>query len=98
MDERNMKVFYNVQLVGWDSSSMSLESGGLQLALSFETSRPVKRWEADSALMYGNILCLSPNGRFQQAGAIFILHIRYITLPKLRTVDGRYRRYLPTRE
>ena len=40
LDERNMKVFYNVQLIGFDCWSMSLESGGLQLALSFEPSGP----------------------------------------------------------
>jgi hypothetical protein len=70
LDERDMKVFYNVQLVGFDSYSESLGSG-LSLALSFQTSRPVKRWETCSSLMYGNILCLSPGGRFRQVEHFF---------------------------
>jgi hypothetical protein len=65
LDERDMKVYYSVRLVGFSSSSMSSE-GGLQLAVDFETNQRVGRWEANTSLMYGNLLCLSPGGRFNQ--------------------------------
>jgi hypothetical protein len=70
LDERDMKVYYNVRLVGFSTASMSSD-GGLQLALSFETNQRKVRWEANTSLMYGNLLCLSPGGRFNQAGPHF---------------------------
>lgn len=72
LDERDMKVFYNIRLVGCHSGEGGGE-GGLQLDLRFETTQRVRRWEAFSSLMYGNLVCLSPRGRFEQADVIWAL-------------------------
>jgi len=74
LDERDMKVFFNIQLVGFRSWEGG--EGGLQLAISFQTTKPVRKWEAFSSLMFGNLVCLSPRGRFHQVrhfrGIVFI--------------------------
>ncbi len=64
LDERDMKVFFNIQLVGFRSWEGG--EGGLQLAISFQTTKPVRKWETFSSLMFGNLVCLSPRGRFHQ--------------------------------
>ena len=69
LDERDMKVFYNIRLVGFHSAD---SGGGLQLAISFVTRQQVRRWETFSSLMFGNLVCLSPRGRFQQAGICLV--------------------------
>jgi hypothetical protein len=61
-----MKVFYNIRLVNVQFAEGS--ESGLQLAVSFETTRRVERWESSSSLMFGNLVCLSLRGRFDQAG------------------------------
>ena len=71
LDERDMKVYRKVQLVGFDQALA--DTSGLQLAVRFETLRRVKKWEANPGLMYGNLVCLSPGGRFQQASRAFLL-------------------------
>jgi hypothetical protein len=60
-----MKVFYNLRLVGFQFAEGS--EGGLHLAVSFETTRRVERWESSPSLMFGNLVCLSLRGRFDQA-------------------------------
>jgi hypothetical protein len=66
LDERDMNVYYNVRLVGFHSS----DSGeGLQLAVNFQTNQRVERWEHSSSLMFGNLVCLSSRGSFQQVNA-----------------------------
>lgn len=59
-----MRVYHRLELVGF--SKCCSDSGGLQLAVRFETKKKVAKWEADSGLMYGNLLCLSPGGCFNQ--------------------------------
>ena len=86
LDERDMKVYHKVQLVGFDRSCS--ESGGLQLAVSFETSRRITRWEANPGLMYGNLLCLSPGGRFHQGRGFY----RKIALLKATGVSGVFKK------
>ena len=81
-----MKVYHKVQLVGFDRSCS--ESGGLQLAVSFETSRRITRWEANPGLMYGNLLCLSPGGRFHQGRGFY----RKIALLKATGVSGVFKK------
>jgi hypothetical protein len=69
-----MKVFYNVHLVGFHSSDFG---GGLHLAISFQPGQKVRRWELFSNLMFGNLVCLSPRGRFQQV----FNNVNPITIP-----------------
>jgi hypothetical protein len=72
-----MKVFYSVSLVGFHSSDMG---GGLHLAISFQPSQKVRRWEQFSSLMFGNLVCLSPRGRFNQVGnyAVFLVLVPHL--------------------
>jgi hypothetical protein len=73
-------VFYDVRLVGFDSRSMS-NGGGVDLALSFKNRPPCSDGgstgsnedgkEDDSGgeeLTFGNLVCLSPGGRFRKVG------------------------------
>lgn len=69
LDERDMKVFYRISLVGCHTADGG--EGGLLLALTFHTLQTVRRWETFSSLMYGNLVCLSPRGRFDQADLIW---------------------------
>jgi hypothetical protein len=73
-----MNVFYDVRLVGFDSRSMS-NGGGVDLALSFKNRPPSDGGstrsnedgeEDDNAeeLTFGNLMCLSPGGRFRKVG------------------------------
>jgi hypothetical protein len=82
LDERDMKVFFNIQLVGFRSWEGG--EGGLQLAISFQTTKPVRKWEAFSSLMFGNLVCLSPRGRFHQVrhfrGSVFITGLKILAI------------------
>jgi hypothetical protein len=60
LDDRDMKVFHSVGLAGFHCHD------GLQLAISFQTIKKVERWEAFPNLMFGNLVCLSPRGHFEQ--------------------------------
>ena len=59
LDPRDMNVYYNVRLAGFD-----LRSGRFSLAIQFTPTKRVRRWEASSQLMYGNLVCISINRKF----------------------------------
>jgi hypothetical protein len=75
----DMNVFYDVRLVGFDSRSMS-NGGGVDLALSFKNRPPSDGGSTSSnedgggeddsgeELTFGNLVCLSPGGRFRKVG------------------------------
>ena len=87
LDERDMRVFYNVQLTGFQNADGRGE-GGLQLAVSFQLPRRVAKWESFPGLMHGNLLCLSPLGRFSQAGDFILLFFLFsFPVPTLPTVN-----------
>jgi hypothetical protein len=84
-------VFYDVRLVGFDSRSMS-NGGGVDLALSFKNRPPCSDGgstrsnedgeEDDNAeeLTFGNLVCLSPGGRFRKVGIYCtVCQLRYRT-------------------
>ena len=59
LDLRDMNVYYNIHLAGFQ-----LQNDMLSLAIHFTPLKKVKRWEASSQLMYGNLVCVSINRRF----------------------------------
>ncbi|XP_028410574.1 NFX1-type zinc finger-containing protein 1-like [Dendronephthya gigantea] len=59
LDERDMNVYYNIHLAGFQ-----LKYGGFSLAVHFTPFRPVKKWQASSQLMFGNLVCISLNRKF----------------------------------
>ena len=59
LDLRDMNVYYNIHLAGFE-----LQSGRFSLAIHFTPTKTVKRWEASPQLMFGNLVCLSINRRF----------------------------------
>ena len=59
LDPRDMNVYYNIHLAGFE-----LHSGRFSLAIHFTPTKQVKRWEASPQLMYGNLVCLSINQKF----------------------------------
>ena len=54
----------------------AMDGGGLQLIISFETSQRIKRWQASSSLMYGNLVCLSTKGCFAQGSCSFVFFFK----------------------
>ncbi|XP_076365925.1 NFX1-type zinc finger-containing protein 1-like [Tachypleus tridentatus] len=60
LDVRDMKVYYDVYLVG-----LQVTSQGLAVALKLKPLQPVKNWNICSNLMFGNLLCISPSGSFK---------------------------------
>jgi len=61
LDQRDMNVYFNVTLVGYYFSQNQF-----CLALQFNPARPVRNWATSPQLMYGNLLCISPNGKFEE--------------------------------
>ena len=59
LDMRDMNVYYNIHLAGFE-----LENGRFSLALHFTPTKTVKKWEASPQLMYGNLVCVSINRKF----------------------------------
>ena len=59
LDLRDMNVYYNIHLAGFE-----LQNGGFSLALHFTPTKTVKKWEASPQLMYGNLVCVSINRKF----------------------------------
>jgi hypothetical protein len=59
LDLRDMNVYYNIHLAGFE-----LQSGRFSLAIHFIPTRNVKKWEASPQLMYGNLVCVSINRKF----------------------------------
>ena len=62
LDPRNMSVYHSVKLVGL---SVIANNGKLAYRLQFTPVVPVKDWTISSNLIYGNLLCISPSGTFQ---------------------------------
>ncbi len=76
----DINVFYDVRLVGFDTRSMS-NGGGVDLALSFKNRPPSdggstrsnedgggEEDDTTEELTFGNLVCLSPGGRFSKVG------------------------------
>ena len=59
LDLRDMNVYYNIHLAGF-----GLQSGRFSLAIHFTPTKEVKKWETSPQLMYGNLVCVSINGKF----------------------------------
>ena len=59
LDLRDMNVYYNIHLAGF-----ALQSGRFSLAINFTPTKEVKKWEASPQLMFGNLVCLSINRKF----------------------------------
>ena len=59
LDLRDMNVYYNVKLAGF-----KLQGGRFSLAIHFTPTKNVKKWEASPQLMYGNLVCISINRKF----------------------------------
>ena len=59
LDLRDMNVYYNIHLAGF-----GLQGSRFSLAIHFTPTKKVKRWEASPQLMYGNLVCLSINEKF----------------------------------
>ena len=59
LDERDMHVYYNVNVVG-----VNFTSNNMELGLHFTTRKKVKDWRTTTHLKFGNLLCLSPSGTF----------------------------------
>merc|ERR1712142_723182 len=60
LDERDMGVYYNVQVAGFRVARSSFN-----IAVRFETIKPIKKWENSPHFMFGNLICLSPSGKFR---------------------------------
>ncbi|XP_046847641.1 NFX1-type zinc finger-containing protein 1-like [Xenia sp. Carnegie-2017] len=59
LDLRDMNVYYNLHLAGFE-----LQNGRFSLAVHFTPTKKVKKWEASPQLMYGNLVCISVNRKF----------------------------------
>ena len=59
LDNRDMNCYFNISLAGYFFCN-----GNFCLALKFTPSKPVRNWASSPQLMFGNLLCLSPSGRF----------------------------------
>ena len=56
-----MNVYRNVVLVG-----IAMKDNALYMALRISSVREVKDWDTCSNLMFGNLICVSISGNFQQ--------------------------------
>ena len=61
LDERNMNVYHNVHLAGFE-----MQNGRFSLAVHFTPARAVKKWEGSPQLMFGNLVCISLNRKFDE--------------------------------
>ena len=59
LDKRDMNVYHNVRLVG-----LEVRNGRVSLAIRFTSAKHVKKWEASPQLMFGNLVCISLNRKF----------------------------------
>lgn len=62
LDQRDMNVYTQVKMVGFQKA---VHGSGLPLGLALKPLRPVANWDQTSCLMYGNLLCISVTGTFQ---------------------------------
>ena len=42
-----------------------ISRSSLNIAVNFRTIKPVKNWEKTQHFMFGNLICLSPSGKFK---------------------------------
>ena len=59
LDERDMNVYHNIHLAGFE-----IQNGRFSLAVHFTPAKLVKKWEASPQLMFGNLVCISLNRKF----------------------------------
>lgn len=59
LDLRDMNVYYNLYLVGF-----SFQNAQFAVAIRFTPTKKVKNWKASPQLMYGNLVCISINRKF----------------------------------
>lgn len=59
LDERDMNVYHNIHLAGFE-----IQNGRFSLAIHFTPAKMVKKWEASPQLMFGNLVCISLNRKF----------------------------------
>ena len=59
LDPRDMNVYYNVHLAGFE-----LHNGRFSLAIHFNPARKITKWENSDKLMFGNLMCISLNRKF----------------------------------
>ena len=59
LDLRDMNVYYNIHLAGYEVSNSRFS-----LAIHFKPAKKVQKWEASPQLMYGNLLCISTDRKF----------------------------------
>ena len=56
-----MNVYHNIALVG-----IALKESALYMALKISSVKEIRDWETCPNLMFGNLLCISISGNFQQ--------------------------------
>ena len=61
LDERDMNVYHNVHLAGFE-----MQNGRFSLAIHFTSVRFVKNWKSSPQLMFGNLVCISLNRKFDE--------------------------------
>ncbi|XP_046849444.1 uncharacterized protein LOC124442968 isoform X2 [Xenia sp. Carnegie-2017] len=59
LDKRDMNVYHHVRLAGFQ-----IQNGRFSLVVQFTSDRPVKSWKSCSRLMFGNLICISFNKKF----------------------------------
>ena len=59
LHEKDMNVYHNVHLAGFE-----IQNGRFSLAVHFTPARMVRKWEASPQLMFGNLVCISLNRKF----------------------------------
>ena len=59
LDKRDMNVYHHVRLAGFQ-----IQNGRFSLVVQFTSDRPVKNWKSCSHLMFGNLICISLNKKF----------------------------------
>ena len=64
LDSRDMNVYRGIRLAGIQLSYSGSSSGGLSIGLAV-TSHQKINWDQSSNLMFGNLLCISVSGTFQ---------------------------------
>jgi len=63
LDSRDMNVYHGIRLAGMQLSQSS-SCSGLSIALAIASDQKIN-WDQSSRLMFGNLLCISVSGTFQ---------------------------------
>lgn len=59
LDERDMNVYHNIHLAGFE-----MQNGRFSIAVYFTPAKKVKNWKTSPQLMFGNLVCISLNRKF----------------------------------